>query len=206
MMGGQMLRWLSAWCLAGLLTLTTSLAGAAPPALGDPSASGLARGAEAERSRWHSRERMLQGYSAEGASVTLWRERGQLRKIELTALGERGRVLAEFYWRAGHLVSARERRIDYGRHIMEIPVDQPTPMTVVQDDVIDYASGLPRLWWRDGNPGQPRSTEARGRARELARLADSLRRLGTLPPPAKGCEWQCGADWDAGRCARFVCR
>jgi hypothetical protein len=205
-MGSLMLRRVSAWLLAGLFALSAAAAGPAAPALGDPSPSGLARGFEADRGRWLSLERMLQGYSAEGANVTTWREHGQLRKIELTALGERGRMLAEFYWRAGRLVSARERRIDYGRHIMEIPADQPTPMSVVQDDVIDYAGGLPRLWWRDGNPGQPRSNEARGRARELARLADSLRRLGTLPPPAKGCEWQCGADWDTGRCARFVCR
>lgn len=205
-MGRPIPRRLAAWLLAALLGLAASLSWAAAPALGDASPSGVARGLEADRGRWMSHERMLQGFSLEGASVTAWRERGQLRKIELTALGERGRVLAEFYWRAGHLVSARERRIDYGRMITEIPPDQPLPMTVAQDDVIDYASGLPRLWWRDGHPGQPRSAEARARARELGRLADSLRRLSTLPPPAKGCEWQCGAEWDAGRCARFVCR
>lgn len=203
MIGLSMVYRLTALLLAALLGLAVPPARAAAPAPGDPSPSGLARGFEAGRAHWLSSERMLQGYSLEGSNVTAWRERGTLRKIELTALGERERVIAEFYWRAGHLVSARERRIDYGRAITEIPTDQPLPMTVAQDDVIDYAGGLPRLWWRDGNPGQPRSTDAR--ARELARLADSLRRLVSLPPPAKGCVWQCGANWDAGRCARFVC-
>lgn len=197
---------LCAGLLAALLVLAGPLARAAAPVHGDPSPSGLARSVEAGRAHWQASERMLQGYSAEGTNVTAWRERGALRKIELTALGERGRVIAEFYWRAGHLISARERRIDYGRLITEIPTDQPLPMTVTQDDVIDYTNGLPRLWWRDGNPGEPRAPLARARARELAHLADSLRRLTRLPPPAKGCEWQCGSDWNDGRCARFVCR
>lgn len=192
--------------LAGLLGLGVPAARAGSPVPGDPSPSELARSIEAGRAAWQGSERLLHGFSLEGTSVTAWREHGTLRKVEVTALGERGRIVAEFYWRGGRLVSARERRIDYGRAITEIPTDQPLPMTLAEDHVIDYREGRAWRWWRDGQPVSPGSAAARERALDLSRLADSMRRLSNLPQPARACEWQCAADWDGGRCARFACR
>lgn len=105
--------------------------------------------------------------------ATAYLAHGRIAKIEQVALGESGRVLLDAWWRGTTLVAVRERRIDYGDSIMNLPTGKPLPMTTVQDDLVGYADGAPRLW-SDGRPVTARA-QVRQRGRELAAQARALR-------------------------------
>lgn len=136
--------------------------------------------------------------------VTALRDHGRVQKIEVVALGERGRVLLDFYWAKGALLAARERRIEYGDAIANIPASQPLKMSIAQDDTIEYANHGVARFIRNG-VAQPAGGEATERAHELAALSRDFRRLMTTPAPATGCHWQCSGNGPAA-CQVFACR
>lgn len=155
------------------------------------------------------RERSLQGMASEGARVVAWGTPRAIEKISVEALGERGRVLQDFYWQRGRLVAARERRIDYGAHIMDLPKDKPTPMNVVEDEWLSFAGD--RLLHRRSLEGElaKNNTAARQRAAQLKASARSFKRLVNAPesPDAKGgiCSWSCARE-QRGECLAYHCR
>lgn len=155
------------------------------------------------------RERPLQGFSSEGARVVSWGAPAAIEKISVEGLGERGRMLKDFYWQRGLLIAARVRRIDYGAHIMELPKDKPAPMTVVEDEWLEFA-GDRVLRWRSLERELPRAdAAARSRAAELKADARSFRRLINAPdaPGAAGgsCFWSCARE-QRGECLRYQCQ
>jgi len=205
-------RWRFVALLPALVVLSPcgTAADAAAAASAPPIAAPLSRPAaviDAGKAQMVMLDRMVDGFAAEGTSVTAWLAHGQVAKIEVVALGERGRTLYDFWWHGPTLLAARERRIDYGQPITALPKDLPTPMNVVLDDVIDYRGGTASRWAHDGRPQPAAGREAAARARELAGRARTFRRLMTTPAPRGGaaCDWQCATAWGA-ECARFHCR
>jgi hypothetical protein len=155
------------------------------------------------------RERPLDGFASEGARVVAWGAPGAIEKISVEGLGERGRVLLDFYLQRGQLVAARSRRLDYGAHIMELPKDKPTPMTVVEDEWLEFA-GDRVLRRRELDRELPAGdASARQRASELRASARAFRRLvdAPEPPPAQrgSCAWSCALE-QRGECMRYRCR
>jgi hypothetical protein len=155
------------------------------------------------------RERPLQGFAAEGARVVAWGTPGAIEKISVEGLGERGRMLRDFYWQRGQLVAAHARRVDYGANIGELPKDKPPPMTVVEDEWVEFA-GDRLLRWRQLDREIPASGDsARKRAAELKADARSFRRLMQTPDVAAGsggsCFWSCARE-QRGECLRYNCR
>jgi hypothetical protein len=154
------------------------------------------------------RERALDGFSAEGARVTAWGTRGAIEKVSVEGLGERGRVLIDFYWKRGQLVAAHSRRIDYGAHITELPKGQPTPTTVVEDERLEF-TGDRLVRMREGERERPvADASARRRGAEVKASARSFRRL--VETPARGsaagsCAWSCTSE-RGGECFRYVCK
>lgn len=155
------------------------------------------------------RERPLQGFAAEGARVVSWGTTGAIEKISVEGLGERGRTFLDFYWQGGQLVVAHARRVDYGANIRELPKDKPPPMTVVEDEWLEFA-GDRLLRWRQLDREMPASGDsARKRAAELKADARSFRRLMQTPDVAVGsaesCFWSCARE-QRGECLRYSCR
>lgn len=155
------------------------------------------------------RERALQGFAAEGTRVVAWGARGTIDKVSVEGLGERGRVLLDFYWQRGLLIAAHARRVDYGAHILELPKDKPAPMTVVEEEWLEFA-GDRLLRRREGDRDMPVSDAAsRKRAAEVKAEARSFRRLMQLPDPAGAaagsCLWSCASE-RRGECMRYTCK
>ena len=196
-----------------LAALTPGRARADAPAaesavLASPVPLAAAAAIDARLAAMHTVERAVEGVSPEGAMATAYLSKDHgLEKIEVVALGERGRDRFDFYWHGAQLLAARSRHIDYGAMITAIPTDQPLPMTLTRDDAVEYQGHRMHRWFQDG-AGQPvGSKDAVGLAGALAAKARSFRRL-MLTPAAEGaasCQWQCADDW-IGECRRFVCR
>lgn len=177
------------------------------PPTSAPVAVERAAAIDARKAQMEVLERPVDGYSPEGTRVTAYLSRGRIEKIEVVALGERGRVLLDFYWRGSSLSAARERRIDYGQLITSVPIDQPLPMALVQDDTVEFSKQGVSRWFRDGRLQAPKGRALAQRARELAAQARSFRRLmsSRVPAGSPGCQWQCADDW-AVECRSFSCR
>lgn len=155
------------------------------------------------------RERPLQGFAAEGARVVAWGAPGAIEKISVEGLGERGRMLFDFFWQRGQLIAVHARRIDYGANIRELPNDKPPPMTVVEDEWLEFA-GDRLLRWRQLDREVPsRDDSARKRAAALKAEARSFRRLMQTPDVsgASGgsCFWSCARE-QRGECLRYSCQ
>jgi hypothetical protein len=155
------------------------------------------------------RERPLQGFSAEGGRVVAWGTMSAIEKISVEGLGERGRVLLDFYWQRGLLIAAHTRRIEYGANIVELPKDKPAPMTIVEEDWLEFA-GDRLLRWR--NPERELAVSdasARRRSTELMAQARSFRRLINAPEApgaaAGSCLWSCASE-RRGECLRYHCQ
>jgi hypothetical protein len=154
-----------------------------------------------------ARERPVAGVSAEGARVVSWGKPNAVEKISVEALGERGRVLQDFYWQRGALIAARERRIDYGANIMELPKDKPTPMNVVVDDWLEFAGqNLARR--RSLEREMPKAdTQATEQATRLKAEARSFKRLVSAPATSKEgeCTWSCARE-QRSECLAYSCK
>lgn len=154
------------------------------------------------------REQPLQGFSAEGASVAAWGAPGAIEKISVEGLGERGRVLLDFYWQRGLLIAAHTRRIDYGAHITELPKDKPAPMTVVEDEWLEFAGDRLLRWRQLDREQSVTDGSARKRAAELKAEARSFGRLVQAPVASAGagsCVWSCTRE-ARGECLRYRCQ
>jgi hypothetical protein len=154
-----------------------------------------------------SRERPVAGVSAEGARVVSWGKANAVEKISVEALGERGRVLQDFYWHRGMLIAARERRIDYGANIMELPKDKPTPMNVVADDWLEFA-GQSIVRRRSLEREVPKAdAEAKEQAAKLKAEARSFKRLISAPATSQegSCTWSCAREQRA-ECLAYSCK
>lgn len=192
--------------LAGIMTLPMF-------AVANSAAQRVDRQVASIDSRWAERaslrERPLQGFSTEGTRAVAWGKSGRIEKISVEALGERGRTMLDFHWRGGLLIAARERRIEYGAHIMELPRDKPPAMNVVGDERLKFSSSKlvsMRQLDREFNVSDP---IAQSRARELEGKARSFKRLMMTPEPlgaADGnCFWTCTHERD-GECLRYQCQ
>lgn len=152
-------------------------------------------------------ERPLDDFSIEGTRVTAWRQGRQILRIEVVALGESGRTLLDFWWTDAGLLAARERRITYGDLITRIPLDQPLPMKLSQDETLHFRAGAVAGYSVDG-ADTPRGTAlARQRGAELGAMARSFARLMRTQPAlaTANCRWVCVGAWQA-ECAGFACR
>jgi len=197
---GGLLRSLALAAGLGLASGSASHAGAAPVNIA------TAATIDARKAQMTSRDRMVDGFSAEGTRVTAWSRRGWIEKIEVVALGERGRVLLDFYWQDRRLALVRERRIDYGDSITALPADAPTPLNVISDDSISYSNGVLSGWTLDGRAQPIKDRAAVERSRELSAKARTFLRLMSSPAPVTGehCDWRCTDTWGA-ECPRFRC-
>ena len=201
------LPWLSGILLCSVLA--APLEAAVPIAAADKAQQQVAAIDARSQATTPFRERPLQGFSAEGARVVGWGAPRAIDKISVEGLGERGRVLLDFYWQRGRLIALHMRRIDYGANIMELPKDKPAPTTVVEEEWLEFA-GDRLLRWRQLARELPVSdVSARRRAAEVQASARSFRRLINAPeaPGSAGgsCVWSC-ARTQAGECLRYHCR
>jgi hypothetical protein len=153
------------------------------------------------------RERPVQGLSAEGARVVAWGKPGAIEKISVEALGERGRVLQDFYWQRGALIAAQVRRIDYGANIMDLPKDKPTPTTVAEQDWLEFAGDRVLRGRSLAGEGLMDSAAARKLAPKLKADARSFKRLIAAPesPAAGSCTWTCVRE-QRDECLVYKCR
>jgi len=160
-------------CLLALPSLASIAAESAGASASAPLPIAAVATIEARLGTLATHERPLDGISTEGARATAYLADGGIAKIEMVALGERGRVLLDAWWRGQTLIAVRERRIDYGDTIMNLPTDKPLPLTTVQDDLVSYGNGAPKLW-TNGRPIAA-GPQVRQRTRELAARAERVR-------------------------------
>jgi hypothetical protein len=201
--------WLGGLLLCAVMWVSSSARAAASPAAAEKIQARVTNIDARTQSQSPLRERALQGVSTEGARVVAWGTTGAVEKISFEGLGERGRVLQDFYWQQGRLIAARERRIDYGANIMELPKDKPTPMNVVEDEWLEFAGD--RLLRRRALGGELPVTDAAARQRvaKLKSDARSFKRLVNAPeaPAASrgSCSWSCARE-QRGECLAYLCR
>jgi len=149
-------------------------------------------------------DRLVTGFAAEGSAVRAWRSRGQIVRIEVEALGERGRQMLDFYWDQRRLVFARIRTYDYGADIMELPSGPPTHEELVEDESMRFA-GTHAQQWCGGWSIKPGAMQQR--ASELRVAASNyllLMRTPHPPPQGQECPWECKR-FTNERCRAFAC-
>jgi hypothetical protein len=153
------------------------------------------------------RERPVQGLSAEGARVVAWGKPGAIEKISVEALGERGRLLQDFYWQRGVLIAAHVRRIDYGANIMDLPKDKPTPTTVVEEDWLEFAGNRAVRRRSLAGDGLKEAAPQRQQTAKMTADARSFKRLISAPDAAAAgsCTWACARE-QRGECLAYKCR
>jgi hypothetical protein len=198
---------LALWCAAFVVAPagagTTAVATTAPV----PAAVRAQQAAEridASLATLKTRSRPLQGLSAEGARVVAYALGADVRKIEVEALGERGKQLHDFYWVQGRLVAARTRRIDYAAPSGEPAQGRPATDTLVQDDQLWLANGRLVGLHQLGQPAATDTAAARELTTETTGLARSVKRLMQQRQPSDTCLWSC-ARTSGSECLRYQC-
>jgi hypothetical protein len=78
----------------------------------------------------------------EGIDVLAWGAVKAIEKISVKVQGERGELLQDFYWQQGMLIAARQRSIDYGAYMTELPAHKPWPRKVIKDDRFEFAGDV----------------------------------------------------------------
>jgi hypothetical protein len=155
-------------------------------------------------------KRGLESGSAQGANAQAWGTSPRsIEKISVVALGERGRVLLDFYWRQGSLIAAREKRIDYGEYSAQLPKEQLNLTNVVADDWLEFA-GRVLLKRRTLDGDMPiNDDDAREQATSLTAEARSYKRLMSIPKTKANrtgaCSWSCARE-KSDECFAYVCK
>lgn len=187
------------WCLAGAPSAV--LAGSVASDRADKTAARI----DSVLGQLKETSRPLQGFSAEGTRVVAYARGGSIRKMEVEALGERGKRLLDFYWFEGRLVAARSRRIDYGADPAQASKGESTVDTVVEDERMSFAAGRPLRWQQLGRKLAVDSAQARQRGSELQGQARSFLRFMRMREPDAVCLWSCAQETTL-ECVRYQCK
>jgi hypothetical protein len=201
--------WLGGFLLCGMSAATLPVSARQPLVSAETVQQQVASIDAQSKARKPFLERPIDGVSAEGAHVEAWGKPKAIEKISLEALGERGKIFQDFYWQQGVLIAARERRIDYGAYITDLPKDRPTPMNVVADDWMEFA-GQAVLRRRSLGREMPKDdADAREQAAKLKADARSFKRLMSVPETQANkignCVWACARE-QRGECLAYSCK
>ncbi|MFC1610709.1 hypothetical protein ACFL6C_07115 [Myxococcota bacterium] len=162
---------------------------------------------QSQLSEFKRHQRVLLGISAEGASITAYRDGEKVRKITVEALGETGKYLAEFFYNDEKLFFAFMQVIDYGGHIMETLEGKKLKNDVREEDRLYFVKDDLVRWLRFKKQIPPPNPDFAQKRKSVLAQAQSFLLLMKTPAPKKGedtCDWNCGKQ-EHDHCVKYVC-
>lgn len=153
-------------------------------------------------------QRILLGFSTEGAAVTAFRENADIRMITIESLGEMGKYLSDFYFENEQLIFSHVRVISYGGHIMEIPEGKDLKDDIAEEDQFYFDDGKLIKWLNFEKQILPSESGYQAKGQSVLAEAQSFLLFMKTSPPAEGedlCNWICSQK-EGEYCVEYQCK